>query len=292
MWANWIIRGTLSVASTVGNFFGVTIAGSTIQDGIENSTDKLAKTFKKSTDTAITEVVKSVSPLKYNSKQIAEASIKAADAIEKISEETERAVTVFEKQSTEAIKQIGIVNNNLVEFVHGVVLYIDKEYNTFKGYAFIKFIFSISRDLGFILMSLSLCYNYNENLYNSFAYVLSMFFSNTYLLINSIINITCNTILWILYLSIILLIPILILNIINILGTKYYNHNKKIIEILNNTIQIQQKIQNGHNTKKILEFIDNNKKENEEIRKDYELIKKKFKDLKNNNNFVEEEKTT
>ena len=141
-------------------------------------------------------------------------------------------------------------------------------------------------------MSLSLCYNYNENLYNSFAYVLSMFFSNTYLLINSIINITCNTILWILYLSIILLIPILILNIINILGTKYYNHNKKIIEILNNTIQIQQKIQNGHNTKKILEFIDNNKKENEEIRKDYELIKKKFKDLKNNNNFVEEEKTT
>jgi hypothetical protein len=311
MW-NWIYNVGSAISSTVSaaaTYFGGKKAGSSIQDGIQNGSETISNTLEQSTNNAITTVVNSVSPIQINSKEIAKASTKAAEAIAKISNETERAVTVFEKQSKEAIKQLGIVNNNLVEFVNGVVMYIDKyeknitnqykskleyiekEYNTFKGYVFIKFLFSISRDLGFIFMSLSLCYNYNKNLYNSCAYVLSIFFSTIYNLIISSINIFGNIISWLIYISIIILIPILILYTIQILGQKYYNHNNNLIKILNNTIKIQNKIKDAHNTKKILELIDNKNKEYEEIKKEYILIKQILYDLKKcNNNYVAEEK--
>ena len=175
-------------------------------------------------------------------------------------------------------------NNRLTNF--------NEEYSKIKNYGFLGYCVSIftfiqlnAMSFTVIIASMSICYHFNPGLYNSFTYTISTIsylICNIFYIIYSIFYYTLNFIFmvtyWVLYLFVLVLFVYLIMKAINKVNQDYSNDykimNDKIINILQNNINLERDIKkislelNSLKNKNILKInIDNdlmieNKKEN------------------------------
>lgn len=277
-----------ATTSAVGSFMGFKSAGSKVSDGLVKSSSKLSTSINKNTEKAIIKMESNIKPFKESSKEAVIAAQKAADAIKNISDNSDKAVEIFEESSKKAINQLIIANNNFVscadylyekiEFydksirlkfaqvesnltvqINSKIDYINKEYKTIKNMYLLKNISSIVKNIGFVFMSLSVCYFYNQNIYNSCAYVTSLFFYSIYYVTINTLYIIGNLISWLIYLLIIVLAPILMLKIIITLGNKYYDYHSKLLMIINKSNNVQNDIIKSYKERNDeLENINNN----------------------------------